>query len=74
MLFRSSEPDRVLVDSTISMLNNQNKKIVVEGVEVYEQVELLIESGCRVAQGYYYSQPINIEEFEKLTFGKVVVK
>lgn len=65
-----SDRDRMLVASTISMINNQNMKIVVEGVERYAQVEILKEAGCSIAQGYYYSKPVDIDSFEKMAFGK----
>ncbi|MBE5936579.1 MAG: EAL domain-containing protein [Lachnospiraceae bacterium] len=64
----NSERDRQLVSSTISLINSQNMDIVVEGVEKKEQVDILKQSGCRIAQGYYYSRPINISDFEKLAF------
>lgn len=63
-----SERDRLLVSSTVSLINCQKMDIVVEGVETKEQVEVLKDAGCRVAQGYYYSRPVNVSVFEKLAF------
>lgn len=40
--------------------------VVAEGVESREQYRLLKEAGCDVIQGYYFSRPLRVEEFEKL--------
>jgi hypothetical protein len=34
-------------------------------VETEQQVNFLIDSGCENAQGFYYSRPLPVEEFEK---------
>ena len=41
---------------------------VAEGIETLEQLEFLQEIGCEVAQGFYFSRPIPLEEFEALAF------
>lgn len=64
-----SDRDRLLVKSTISMIDMQSMDVVVEGVETAEQVDILLEAGCNVAQGYYFSKPINVDEFEKKAYG-----
>ena len=38
--------------------------VITEGVETKEQVEMLTDMGCRVFQGFYFSKPISIQEFE----------
>lgn len=48
--------------NTIRMLNNLNKKIVVEGVEDKETADKFIELGCDYIQGYYYARPMPEEE------------
>ncbi len=40
--------------------------VVAEGVETKEQYDLLKKAGCSVIQGYYFSKPVSVEEFEKL--------
>ena len=39
-------------------------KVVAEGIEDFEQVEGLRQIGCDYIQGYVYSKPLSIEEFE----------
>ena len=40
--------------------------IVAEGVESIEQFQLLKKFGCRFFQGYYFSKPVKVNEFERL--------
>ena len=39
---------------------------LAEGVETKEQRDLLAEYGCDFIQGYYYSKPVPVEEYEKI--------
>lgn len=61
----SSENGRVIIRNTISMLRQLKMQIVAEGVETGEQADFLFASGCSVAQGYYYSKPVDISSFEE---------
>jgi diguanylate cyclase (GGDEF)-like protein len=56
---------RIIIRSVILMLLELNLKIIVEGVETKEQVDFLLDCGCTIAQGYYYSKPVNISSFEE---------
>jgi c-di-GMP-related signal transduction protein len=47
-------------------------KTVSEGIEYKDQVEFLKDAKCDMIQGYYFSKPIPIIEFEKLAFGLVI--
>ncbi|WP_297324026.1 EAL domain-containing protein [Nitrosomonas sp.] len=58
--------DRALVEAIIMMAHKLDIKTIAEGVETQEQQNLLIEFGCDYVQGFLYSPPIPIEEFEKL--------
>ena len=42
-----------------------NVPLVAEGVETEEQLNELKNLGYQIIQGYYFSQPVNAEEFEK---------
>lgn len=39
--------------------------VITEGVETIEQVDNLTKLGCDTFQGYYFSKPIAINEFEE---------
>ena len=44
-----------------------NLTCVAEGVETEEQLALLEQLGCKLIQGFYYSKPLPIDEFIKLS-------
>ena len=50
----------------ISMANLIGLEPIVEGVESREDIKLLKESGCFLAQGFYFSKPIPKDDFTKL--------
>lgn len=56
----------VVVKEIIALAKALNMKCLAEGVEEKEQVDLLREYGCEVIQGYYYSKPLPVEEYEQL--------
>ena len=45
-------------------------KLIAEGIETKEQYEFLKELKCDVIQGYYFSKPISVEDFEKRLKGE----
>ena len=52
---------KILIESIISIANNLNMSTIAEGVETEEQGRELLRLGCRNAQGYYYSKPIDFD-------------
>lgn len=64
--FVGSDRGKVIVEHTIQMTKSIGLDIVAEGVENLEQARFLVESGCRVAQGFYYAKPMPVEEFDRL--------
>lgn len=50
--------DLELVNATIAMGHNLGMVVVAEGVETQEQLDILTQHGCDVAQGYYFSKPV----------------
>ncbi|GBE47166.1 cyclic di-GMP phosphodiesterase Gmr [bacterium BMS3Bbin12] len=55
--------DATLVKSTIDMAHTLGFRVVAEGVEDAVQLSMLMEFGCDVFQGYYFSKPVCAEEF-----------
>lgn len=55
-----------IIQHTLSMMKDIDLEVVAEGVETSDQAEFLRNNGCRVAQGFLYSKPIPVHEFEKL--------
>ncbi len=55
----------IILRHIISMAKELGIDSIAEGVEEYAQVEALREWGCEMVQGYYYSKPIAIDEFEE---------
>lgn len=64
---KSNDPQRALciIKSVIQLANDLGMPIIAEGVEDKEQVDMLRGIGCQIVQGYYYSCPIPVDEFEK---------
>ena len=56
----------IILQSIIDMAKKLNLSQITEGVETREQLDMLKEMGCKLFQGYYFSKPIPIDEFEKL--------
>ena len=40
-----------------------NKSLLAEGVETKEHEKILLDIGCRCAQGYLYSKPLSLDKF-----------
>ena len=58
--------DAVMVKTIIDLTGNFGLEVIAEGVETDEQLELLRHYGCEAYQGYFFSKPLPLEEFEML--------
>lgn len=56
--------DAAIVQTIISMGHGLRLKVIAEGVETAEQLAFLKERGCDEIQGYYFSKPLTVEDFE----------
>lgn len=63
---KAGSHDQRMFKAIIGMANEIGLECIVEGVETREDVKLLKESRCWMAQGFYFSRPLPKEEFEKL--------
>jgi diguanylate cyclase (GGDEF)-like protein len=55
--FLTPENEAVVYNMT-RLVHELGKRVVIEGVERREQVEICIRLGCDYIQGYYFSQPL----------------
>jgi len=57
--------DRLMVQSTIELAHSLGRKVVAEGVEHREILDLLIEMKCDIAQGFAVGRPMSLETLAK---------
>ncbi len=58
--------DAAIIQMILAIGKTIQCNIVAEGVERLAQFEILKKYGCDFFQGFYFSRPLNIEDFEKL--------
>jgi EAL domain-containing protein (putative c-di-GMP-specific phosphodiesterase class I) len=56
---------RAIAQSVISMGHAMGLSVIAEGVETEEQRNFLADLGCHSFQGYLYSHPLPVDEFQK---------
>jgi diguanylate cyclase (GGDEF)-like protein/PAS domain S-box-containing protein len=57
--------DAVIVQTILGMAKHLGIGVIAEGVETAEQLEFLKFHGCRHFQGYLFSRPLPLAEFER---------
>jgi diguanylate cyclase (GGDEF)-like protein/hemerythrin-like metal-binding protein/PAS domain S-box-containing protein len=62
----TDKSDQSIIRTIISMAQSLGFSVIAEGVETIEQRQFLQKEGCLNYQGYLFSKPIPIEEFEQL--------
>lgn len=55
-----------ILEAIIRMAHLMEMRIIAEGVETKEQVEMLLDMGCAYGQGFYFYRPLPIAVFEAL--------
>lgn len=64
---RASENElkgRDILESIVSLAGKLGMEVITEGVEKESQVNMLKDMGCNMFQGYFFSKPVQIKEFE----------
>ena len=61
-----NKEDQRIVKAMIELGHTLGMKIVVEGIEYKEMYEILLQMECDYMQGYYFSKPLPVFEFQKL--------
>lgn len=59
----TNKDDAIIVKSTIDLAHNLGLKVVAEGVESRESLDILIALGCDKAQGMYIAEPLDADHF-----------
>ena len=55
-----------IVSAIIALTQSLHLRVIAEGVETTAQIEFLRGRGCRTAQGYFYSWPVDADPFMEL--------
>ena len=60
----SSVQNDIIFRNVVTMAQEMGLECIAEGVETKEQVQLLTDNKCNLAQGFYFDMPLPVEEFE----------
>lgn len=60
----NADKQRIILSTIAKMAEQLHINVVVEGVETKENVEMMKEFGCTVAQGYYFAKPMDETAFQ----------
>ncbi len=77
MKFLAGENTRrseIVISSVIRMAKELGLKVIAEGVETKQQADVLLDFGCEIMQGYYFSKPVPAGEYEKLLLSEPVFR
>ncbi|MDO8705199.1 MAG: EAL domain-containing protein [Sulfuricaulis sp.] len=58
--------DAAIASTIITMAHSLDLKVVAEGVETQEQLNFMRAHSCDAMQGYFFSKPLPVDQFEKL--------
>ena len=58
----TNKKERVIIEAFVKMFIDQGLKMIVEGVETLEQIRYLKKLGIQGVQGFYFSQPMTIDQ------------
>lgn len=61
----NQERSRRILKSIIAMAKALDMDVITEGVEKKKQLDFLSDIGCEMFQGFYFSKPIPVSEFEE---------
>jgi PAS domain S-box-containing protein len=67
----SNPESREIVRVIITLAHNLGLKVVAEGTETAEHIKLLEQLNCEMAQGYFFSRPVDAEAISKLLAGNL---
>lgn len=62
---RENSRSEKIVSSVVKLANELGMPVIAEGVETAEDVEMLKRVGCQIVQGYYFSKPMSVLDYEQ---------
>lgn len=69
----SSRTNQRIVTAVLDLAAQLNAKVVAEGIETDSQRSALLEMGCVIGQGYWFSRPVAADQFRRLLTESVTV-
>ncbi len=60
------QQQQMILNTIIQLGHNLKMKLIAEGVETIEQQAFLIENKCDYMQGYLFSKPISVKDYNEL--------
>lgn len=70
MYLEEDEISREIVSAVIRIAKSKKIETIAEGIETIGQAEILKESGCDHAQGYFFGKPMPADKFEEFMAAK----
>ena len=61
--------DAAIAKTIVALAQSLGLGVIAEGVETEAQRDFLANSGCHACQGYFFSRPLPLEEFERFAQG-----
>jgi diguanylate cyclase (GGDEF)-like protein len=56
--------DMEIVKAVISLAQSMNLQLIAEGIELEAQKDKLLQLGCQMGQGYFFSKPLSAADFK----------
>lgn len=70
---KAGSQELALCEAIIVMAHQLGLKVIAEGIETQQQMQLLLKAGCDYGQGYLFSKPVPKKEFMTLLSSKKMV-
>jgi len=72
-MFTGNDDTRI-TSAIINMAHSLNLKVIAEGIENERQLEFFRNAACDVGQGFLFSRPLNVEDFERFVESYSLIK
>ena len=71
MYLEEDEISREIVSAVIRIAKSKKIETIAEGIETPGQVQILKQSGCDHAQGYFFGKPMPADQFEEFMAARI---